>query len=280
MCTRQTVARVLGVLCELFPTFGDKQTPDSLTRKIIAYHAILYDIPDPLVERGALHYASDHTFFPSAGDLRNACKWIMERGQDIPLALDAWDEVCTVLRAGGFWEPQKVGGYTRRQPTAKDWSHPIIQQTIQGIGGWQVLRGDTPIGVNRAAFLRAFDVYKNRATQDATLLPVVREAVGELRASYRQGRGNQPLPLGLIMGEVSKGLSEMVDQDKLTPATPTLTALPEARQGPATRLSLGTFRPVPYLDHDPTLEDQFPDLPAPRPRVLVDAKREPAEVTP
>jgi len=111
----------------------------------------------------------------------------------VPLANDAWAEVVGRVRKGGFWYADENGLYHRRAPTAGDWSHPLIDRAIEGIGGWRSLTDpDALDGVNRARFLEAYRTYQERQRQDQALLPMVREAVGQLRA----GRQGGPISLG------------------------------------------------------------------------------------
>ena len=106
------------------------------------------------------------------------------------------------LRRGGFYVRDEWGAYQRRAPRADDWSHPLIQRAIDGVGGWQALKDpQANAAADRARFLEAFTVYAARERRDRDMLPCVRQAVERIRAGCRPG---QPLALP----EIIAGLTE------------------------------------------------------------------------
>jgi len=205
--SRDVIAQVLGVLANFFPAFSRQQSADAWTGMIAAYHLVLYDVPADLLERAALDLGARATFFPSAGELRKAAFDLLDLGHDVPTAQDAWAEVSRRLRRG-FYRLDECGAYQRRQPTAEDWSHPLIQRAIDGIGGWLALTDPQALATaDRARFIEAYNVYATRERQTRDMLPCVREAVAQIRASSQ----GQPLPLQQIVRRLTAGGAPVVD---------------------------------------------------------------------
>lgn len=203
MATQDTVLKALTVLSTAFPALGNKLTEDKIEAMIVAWHTVLYDVPDDLLERATLHICGTACFFPSAGELRQAAFDLVDLGADIPTAQDAWAEVSRCLRTGFYMEDER-GFYQRRAPTAEDWSHPLIQRAIDGVGGWQALNDPQGLAAaDRARFLEAYQVYATRDRRDRAMLPTVRQAVEQIRA----GRRGQPLALpAIIRGITDRGV--------------------------------------------------------------------------
>ena len=100
---------------------------------------------------------------PSPGQLRGHVTTMTRPA--LPTAADAWAEVLTAI--------QRVGSYG--MPA---FSHPLIGQAVQGMGGWKVMCG-MEIGETatwRAQFRTMYDAYAARHEQAANLLPDVRAA--------------------------------------------------------------------------------------------------------
>jgi hypothetical protein len=81
----------------------------------------------------------------------------------LPTAADAWHEVLEAIRRVGY-----LG-----RPV---WSHPLVEQTVQGMGGWQTMCQMTidETATWRAQFRTMYDAYASRALSTANLLPDVR----------------------------------------------------------------------------------------------------------
>lgn len=202
MASWETVGKVIGVLAQFFPAYANKRNADDWRATITAYYLVLCDIDDEVLERAALDLGGRAAFFPSAGELRQAAFDLYDLGHDIPTAQDAWAEVSRRLRSG-FYVQDEHGAYQRRAPRAEDWSHPLIQKAVDGVGGWQTLRAqDANEAANRARFLEAYQVYAARERRDRDMLPYVRQAVEQIRA----GQQGQPLALPPIIQRIVDGV--------------------------------------------------------------------------
>lgn len=203
MATRETVTRIIGVLAQFYPAFARTQDADAWQALIAAYHLVLYDLEGDLLERAALDLGGRARFFPAAGELRQAALDLADLGQDIPTAQDAWAEVSKRLRRGGFYVRDEWGAYQRRAPRAEDWSHPLIQRALDGVGGWQALKDpQANAAADRARFFEAYNVYAARDRQDRGMLPCVRQAVERIRAG--NGARGQPLALPEIIAGITE----------------------------------------------------------------------------
>lgn len=210
MASRETITKIIGVLAQFFPGFSGKQTDDGWQGMIGAYYLVLHDIDDALIERAALDLGSRARFFPAAGELRQAAFDLADLADDIPTAQDAWAEVTQALRRGFFYDTSK-GWSEPRAPTPEDWSHPAIQQALDGIGGWAALRTSDNPTADRARFVEAYTVYAGRDRQARRMLPAVREAVGQIRAG-------RPLALPEIVRHITDRGVPVLDLRALEPA--------------------------------------------------------------
>lgn len=98
---------------------------------------------------------------PSVGDLRDLALGVTQG--ETPTVADAWNEVMDKITRSGNWHT----------PT---WSHELIERTVDGMGGWQVMC-QMPVDETatwRAQFRDMFNAYVARADADAKLLPEVR----------------------------------------------------------------------------------------------------------
>lgn len=189
MSTEETIARCIGTLTALFPAFSRKLSEQEIDNMITAYHAVLQDIPDQLLNAATLHAAGKGRFFPSASELRQAAVEIKIRAEDIPPAQDAWGEVKRAFRSG----------FSRYNvPSVADWSHPMIARALDAIGGWRTLCDSENDAADRARFLQAYQVYLERNISDLELLPAVSRAVEQIRGR----RGISPMPLSDIIREM------------------------------------------------------------------------------
>ena len=182
MANLTEVARALGVLAALYPRY----TLSKAT--VTAYHAILGDIPADLLDRAALHAGSQKTFFPAAAELRAAAFELMEQAHGVPGAWEAWAEVC-----------KSFGPYGRcRIP---QWSHPLIKQAVDAIGGYIALCDSENATADRARFVQAYEALLSRAQKDARMLPEVRQMVRHIAS----GEVKQ---LEALVGEFTRGMSK------------------------------------------------------------------------
>lgn len=175
MTSRQQILKVIMTLMASYPAFRPRVTVADMSS---AYHVILGDLDAGSLMRAAMHYASSHTFFPSAAELRVSYFELAQRAGDVPNAQDAWAEVTRAL-GRGFWDKAR-GWWEPRSPKAEDWSNALIQQAIDGIGGWRALRRSSNAMSDRARFMASYDAYLRRAQETTRMLPEVSREVARL----------------------------------------------------------------------------------------------------
>lgn len=149
------ILALLNVLSEAYPTF-------ELTKgRISIYCEMLSDLPLDTLTAAVRQHIAVNKWPPTVAELREACSYLTRPA--LPTWADAWDEVLTAIRRVGY-----MG-----QPS---FSHPLIKQTVQGMGGWKVMcqmeisKTDTW----RAQFRDTFSAYASRETRAADLLPAAR----------------------------------------------------------------------------------------------------------
>ena len=163
MTTVEEVGEILVMLAAQIPS-----APKMGKTNRDAYHIILEDVPIDVLRAAALEYAKDSTFMPSAGQLRSSAFELMERAQGIPSPQDAWGEVTKSFGPYGI--------YTG----APEWSHPIIGQAVDGLGGYAALcRSENPTA-DRARFIESYKSYLGRHRDETSSLPEVRNVIKQL----------------------------------------------------------------------------------------------------
>lgn len=161
MASRQEVERVLEWLVVSYPgkfqlvKAGEFSTADVYAQK-------LADVPFEAVKAAVAQWTSEaHDWPPNAGQLRTSALALIRPA--LPAWADAWDEVLTTIRRIGYYGTPAF-------------SHPLITQAVQGMGGWQTMcqMEITETSTWRAQFRDVFNAYANRAESEMRLLPAVR----------------------------------------------------------------------------------------------------------
>jgi len=209
MATIQHVSKALDILRRTYPKEAQKMTfglrGDAIerhwARTYAAYHAILQDIPEDVLQVAVIHLGCESQWFPTAAEIRQAAFSLLEKVQGTPSAQDAWAEVTQKMRAG-FYDTSK-GWHEPRGPTDDDWSCPLIQSAIDAIGGWHALRTSENAVADRARFLEAYNHYLTRARQDQRMAPLIAERLGI------QQRDALPEPEHQVEREVAALAEEM-----------------------------------------------------------------------
>lgn len=154
---------ILTVLACLYPRFD-------LTKETIkAYYAILQDIDTQLLKAATLQIGATSKWFPSASEIREAAFELIETESGIPTPGEAWAEAL-----------QKVNIYT-----PPEYSHPLIEQAVNSIGGNRVLgmTHEDMIAAARARFLEAYKTLLARERYQTRMLPEVRAVAKALSAN-------------------------------------------------------------------------------------------------
>ena len=150
---------------------------------LAAYRAILGDLSADLLKAAALQIASrDSPWFPAAGQLRAAAFRLLEREAGVPNMGEAWGEVV-----------RKIGedGHIR----VPEFSNPLIQAAVNGVGGWRELCMSENFVADRARFLQVYEVLAKRERETVAMLPAVADAVAALTDGWASkqlsdGRGD------------------------------------------------------------------------------------------
>jgi predicted CoA-binding protein len=135
----------------------------------------LAELPETvdLLVIAAKQHAASSKWFPSVAELRGVALEIQARARGIPTAAEAWVEVMGQVRAHGYYgEPV--------------FSYPLIQQAIDGLGGWRNLCAGTNQVADRAHFLRIYESLSSRDHDTAAMLPVVYAAVQAIAESRQR----------------------------------------------------------------------------------------------
>ena len=160
--------KILAVLEDMYPRYTLEP------RVVKAYYAVLGDLDVDLLKAATLQIGSENRpFFPAAGELRQCAFDLVERQSGVPTAWDAWSEVC-----------KRIGdhGYVR----VPEFSHPLIQRTVDAVGGWLTLCMSENSIADRARFAQAYETLAQRERTQFRMLPAVREALELAGGEQRQ----------------------------------------------------------------------------------------------
>lgn len=168
MATRETVRQCLVILGAAYPRMAlPAQT-------VTVFCELLSDVDDDLLVTAVKHHAATSKWFPSVAELRSAVVDLSDRAEGVPTAEDAWLEIC---RKMARYPPVPMQDGWR----VPEFSHPLILEAVNVLGGWAAL-GQSEHGVaDRAHFFKIYPQLVARRRADASLLPSVREAIGRLQ---------------------------------------------------------------------------------------------------
>lgn len=168
MASRPEILALLHVISEAYPTF------ELTDGRIKVYQDMLSDLDAPALKAAVRQHIAVSKWPPTVAELREGCADLTRPA--LPAWSDAWGEVLEAIRRVGY-----LG-----QPS---FSHPLIAQAVQGLGGWKLLcqMEISETATQRAQFRDMFNAYANRAEREAALLPAVRALAVE--------RGALPAPV-------------------------------------------------------------------------------------
>lgn len=167
----ETIAQILNFLIDAYP----RQEITEGTVKI--YKETLKDIDPALLKAAVLAHISKSLWFPSVSELRDCAASLIEKATGEPDAFTAWDEVWRKISL--------VGSYG-----TPEFSHPRIERTVRGIGGWRTLCMSENSIADRARFVEAYNTYQTRDKEDRRMLPAVHNAITQLAESKRLTLGS------------------------------------------------------------------------------------------
>jgi len=180
---RQDVEKTIAVLMTVYTVQARKFTESEIDGMIASWSILLDDLSPDLLQAAALKHASTQRFWPTPADLRSAASEIDDLTRSDHLeANDAWSEVSRALSRGLYEVDEEKGLMQFRASRADDWTDPLIQRAIDGIGGWRALRHSQNAAADRARFLQAYDRYKARQRQDKMIPSALQKAIAAVRA--------------------------------------------------------------------------------------------------
>jgi len=135
-------AEGLEIIADLKDAFPRQVIEDGTLK---TYIDSLADLEAADVKAAVVRIIRTSRFFPTIAEIREL---VAERTLSIPSAADAWHEV-----------QEKANDYddydeARKWPT---FSHPLIKQTVNDLGGLRALYYSQAPGVDRAHFLKLFN---------------------------------------------------------------------------------------------------------------------------
>lgn len=194
----ESVAQVVDMLCATY----DKSI--SVDRAKV-YIMTLRDIAPDLLRAAALRYIERATYpdIPTPGRLRELVAEIVMSESGAVDASDAWGEVMREMRRVGNW----------RAPV---FSHALISQSIQSIGGWQYLSTTENIVADRARFLEAYSSAQRRAVESLVTLPESRRLSQARQSAQIDAGARSNSRSAQTIGDVAARLLASRNDDKET----------------------------------------------------------------
>ena len=166
MASKEVVAKVLVMLAAAYP----RQSIPKATNGV--YAELLGDIDNDLLMTAAKQHAATSKWFPSVAELRGVALEMQARANGLPTAAEAWGEVMEQVRAHGYYG----------RPF---FSHRLIAQAVDGLGGWRSLCVGDNVVADRVHFLRIYESLAKRSQDTAAMLPEAHAAVQALAESKR-----------------------------------------------------------------------------------------------
>lgn len=192
MASQIEVAQVVAMIGSAYPSFAaTKET-------VGVYYELLKDLPADLLKVAALQCCAEtgRKFAPSVGELRGTASAIQRKGQGIPTALEAWDEVCNAPKSLQYKEiTDEVDEYGRTiiKVTPYTWRHPLVGRVALMLG-FPNFPDKENESVDRAHFFKQYDYELQRYSEDAIELPEV--------TRYIEARRQNALPIGQVLKQL------------------------------------------------------------------------------
>ncbi|TYO95146.1 replicative helicase loader/inhibitor [Desulfallas thermosapovorans] len=150
--TEKEAITLVGMLFAAYPKFEAPKATIKL------YQQFLQDLDFNLARAAVTKHIAVSQYFPTIAELRDAALSLTNK---TPSASDAWCEVMEQI--------SKIGSYG-----APKFSHPAIKKAVNAIG-WTNLCWSEEIGVERAHFLKIYEVYRKREVENAKILPLFKK---------------------------------------------------------------------------------------------------------
>jgi len=198
MATKEQVAEIVAMIGSAYPNFAATKAT------VVIYYEVLKDLPADLLHAAAMQSITEtgRAFAPSVGELRGAVADILRQSQEIPSTLEAWDEVCNAPKSGEYkraTDEKDENGNTYIDVIPFEWSHPLVKQTAERFG-WPKFPDVDNLSVDRAHFIKQYDLALNDHLKQGVQLPEVKGYIETARATK--------LEAGSEIKQLTKGMTK------------------------------------------------------------------------
>lgn len=156
----QQIEQLGFVLSQLFSAYANAKVDEGTTA---VYIRLLADIPPADLQTVIDQCIAECKFLPTVAEIRERWHALAHATHHLPVS-DAWGIVKSEIRRIGSWGT----------PTFDD---PLIAKVVKNMGWLELCMSESPEGVDRAQFERAYNDLAQRSTQMQKLLPQAREMV-------------------------------------------------------------------------------------------------------
>lgn len=164
------------VLAQLFSAYANAKIDEGL---VAVYMRLLADIPPADLQAVVDQAIAECKFLPTVAELRERYHTLTRTMGQLS-ATDAWGVVKAEIRRVGSWGT----------PTFAD---PTIAKVVRNMGWLELCTSESPEGVDRAQFERAYNELVSRGEQVQKLLPQARD-LAERRIGLQHISGYLPQP--------------------------------------------------------------------------------------
>jgi hypothetical protein len=197
MANQNTIDRCLLMLSTHYPFHAKANGIDGATIARQVYSIEWADVDNDLLLAAVLQWLSTpHPYHPQAGEIRLLAYQLITQ---LPSAEEAWLEVKRQIKENHIYRP-------------RTFSNGLIQLAAEAIG-WEALciqtMSDEP--ANRAHFMRLYEAFQRRVSEEALMLPDVKVTVAELR---QRAEAQQ------LIGDTAKALASPERLKRLTGGKP------------------------------------------------------------
>lgn len=154
----QHIEEIGFVLGQLFSAYAHAKIDEGLSA---VYIRLLADIPPGDLQATVDQCIAECKFLPTVAEIRERYH-ALTRTMGQLTASDAWGQVKAEIRRIGSWG-------------VPEFSDPIIAKVVRNMGWNELCMSESPEGVDRAQFERAYNETLNRGEQVQKLLPQARE---------------------------------------------------------------------------------------------------------
>jgi hypothetical protein len=196
------VTKILKILSDTYPAFG-KVT----TIKIEIWQETIGDLPYEMVSMALkkIISTSEDQFAPTIATIRKACLEIMQPDNGLSSS-EAWEEVEKAIRHFGW----------AREIEALESMSLLTKRTVKACN-WQEICSTEEIGIMKAQFMRMYDQFKARETQDKLIPQNLRPLLGgmvkdiNLIEDKSNLEGKIILAIGEGKREIPQAFKDMMD---------------------------------------------------------------------